>query len=160
MPPVMRTPFFFLSEHVEDRRCGYDSAFSGSCGYDFAFSEEIVAWIIRATLRYSVRGYQKHSLYLPSDTEGCAGGFIFCPQTAVMPAITILMGVHPISFAYAHNEKSCPVTIDRRHRYEGVQIVDCIEYRWIPLTFLPFRVMYGHNNSEGGIAVVWSWSWV
>lgn len=29
--------FFFLSEHVKDRGCGYDSAFSGSCGYDFAF---------------------------------------------------------------------------------------------------------------------------
>lgn len=33
--------FFFLSEHVKDRGCGYDSAFSGSCGYDFAFSVSI-----------------------------------------------------------------------------------------------------------------------
>lgn len=31
--------FFFLSEHIEDRGCGYDFVFSGSCGYDFAFLE-------------------------------------------------------------------------------------------------------------------------
>ena len=31
--------FFFLSEHIEDWGCGYDSAFSGSCGYDFAILE-------------------------------------------------------------------------------------------------------------------------
>ena len=66
---------------------------------------------------------------MPSDTEGCAEGFIFCPQTAVLPAITAPRGVHPINFAYAHNEKSCPVTIDKTLRYEGVQIVDCINYR-------------------------------
>lgn len=80
--------------------------------------------------------------------------FIFYPQTAVLPMETASKGVHPINFAYAHNEKPCPVTIDRILRYEGVQIVDCIKYRRIPLTFLPFRVMYGHYNSEGGIAVV------
>lgn len=53
----------------------------------------------------------------------------FCPQTAVLPAIAAPRGVHPLNFAYAHNEKSCPVTIDKTLRYEGVQIVDCINYR-------------------------------
>lgn len=91
---------------------------------------------------------------MPSDTEGCAEGFIFCPQTAVLPTETASRSVHPIYFAYAHNEKPCPVTIDRILRYEGVQVVDCIKYRRIHLTFPPFRVMYGHYNSEGGIAVV------
>lgn len=66
---------------------------------------------------------------MPSDTEGCAEGFIFCPQAAVLPAIMTPRSVHPINFAYAHNEKSCPVTIDKILRYEGVQIVDCINYR-------------------------------
>ncbi len=47
-----------------------------------------------------------------------------------------------ISFAHAHNEKYCPVTIDRVFRYEGVRIVDCTNYRRIHLTFMPFRVMY------------------
>nr|DAF89025.1 MAG TPA: hypothetical protein [Siphoviridae sp. ctSA812] len=32
-------------------------------------------------------------------------------------------------FAYAHNEKPCPVTIDKTIRYEGVQIVICNNYR-------------------------------
>ena len=32
-------PFFFLSEHIENRGFGYDSAIWGSCGYDFAFWE-------------------------------------------------------------------------------------------------------------------------
>ena len=62
------------------------------------------------------------------NTEGCAEGFIFCPQTAVLPAETASKGVHPVNFAYAHNEKPCSVTIDKRLRYEGVQIVDCIDY--------------------------------
>lgn len=110
--------------------------------------------MIQCAFRHSVKVYQKQSLYLPSDTEGCAEGFIFYPQTAMLPMETASKGVHPINFAYAHNEKPCPVTIDRTLRYGGVQIVDCIKYRRIPLTFLPFRVMYGHYNSEGGIAVV------
>lgn len=110
--------------------------------------------MIQYAFRHSVKVYQKQNHYLPSDTEGCAEGFAFCPQIAVLPEIKSPRGVHPINFAYAHNEKPCPVTIDRILRYEGVQIVDCIKYRRIPLTFLPFRVMYGHYNSEGGIAVV------
>ena len=32
-------PFFFLSEHIENRGFGYDSAILGSCGYDFAILE-------------------------------------------------------------------------------------------------------------------------
>lgn len=83
--------------------------------------------MIRCAFRRSVKVYQKQSLYLPSDTEGCAEGFIFCPQTAVLPAETASKGVHPVNFAYAHNEKPCSVTIDKRLRYEGVQIVDCID---------------------------------
>lgn len=66
---------------------------------------------------------------MPSDTEGCAEGLFFCAQIAVLPEIKSPRGVHPINFAYAHNEKPCPVTIDRILRYEGVQIVDCIDYR-------------------------------
>lgn len=85
--------------------------------------------MIRCAFRHSVKVYQKQSLYLPSDTEGCAEGFIFCTQTAVLLAITAPWGVYHIIFAYAHNEKSCPVTIDKTLRYEGVQIVDCINYR-------------------------------
>lgn len=85
--------------------------------------------MIRCAFRHFVKVYQIFSPYLPSDTEGCAEGFIFCPKTAVLPAITAPRGVHPINFAYAHNEKSCPVTIDKTLRYEGVQIVDCINYR-------------------------------
>ena len=85
--------------------------------------------MIRCAFRHFVKVYQILSLFLPSDTEGCAEGFIFCPQTTVLPAITAPRGVHPINFAYAHNEKSCPVTIDKTLRYEGVQIVDCINYR-------------------------------
>ena len=84
--------------------------------------------MIRCAFRRSVKVYQKQSLYLPSDTERCAEGFIFCPQTAVLPAETASKGVHPVNFAYAHNEKPCLVTIDKRLRYEGVQIVDCIDY--------------------------------
>ena len=61
-------------------------------------------------------------LYLPSDTEGCAEGFIFCSQTAVSPAIMALMGVHPINFAHTHNEKTCSVTICKGYRYEGVRV--------------------------------------
>ena len=110
--------------------------------------------MIRCAFRHSVKVYQKQSLYLPSDTEGCAEGFIFSPRTAVPPWKTASRGVHPINFAYTHNEKSRPVTIDKILRYEGVRIVDCIKYRRNPLTFLLFRVMYGHYNSEGGIAVV------
>lgn len=83
--------------------------------------------MIRCAFRRSVKVYQKQSLYLPSDTEGCAEGFI-CPQTALLPAETASRGVHTINFAYAHNEKPCPVTIDKILRYEGVQIVDCINY--------------------------------
>lgn len=83
--------------------------------------DETVAWMIRCAFRHSVKVYQKQSLYLPSDTEGCAEGFIFCPQTANLPAETASKGVNPINFAYAHNEKSCPETIDRILRYEGVQ---------------------------------------
>lgn len=85
--------------------------------------------MIRCAFRHFVKVYQIFNPYLPSDTEGCAEGFIFCPQTAVLPAIMASRGVHPINFAYAHNEKSCPVTIDKTIRYEGVQIVDCINYR-------------------------------
>ena len=51
-------------------------------------------------------------------------------------------GVHSINFAYTHNEKSCSVTIYKTLRYEGVQIIDCINYRRNLLTFLMFRVMY------------------
>lgn len=76
--------------------------------------------MIRCAFRHFVKVYQIFSPYLPSDTEGCAEGFIFCPQTAVLPAITASRGVHPINFAYAHNEKPCPVMIDRILRYEGV----------------------------------------
>lgn len=32
-------PFFFLSEHIENRGFGYDSAILGSCDHDFAFLE-------------------------------------------------------------------------------------------------------------------------
>ena len=110
--------------------------------------------MIRCAFRHFVKVYQIFSPYLPSDTEGCAEGFIFCPKSAALPENKSPWGVHPINFAYAHNEKSCPVTIDRILRYGGVQFVYCINYCRIPLTFLPFRVMYGHYNSEGGIAVV------
>lgn len=41
-------------------------------------------------------------------TEGCAEGFIFYPQTAVLPMETASKGVHPINIAYAHNEKPVP----------------------------------------------------
>lgn len=110
--------------------------------------------MIRCAFRHSVKVYQKQSLYSPSDTEGCAEGFIFYPQIAALPAKLTTMGVHCTNFAYTHNEKPSPVTIYKLLRYESVHIVDYIEYRRIPLTFLPFRVIYGHYNSEGGIAVV------
>lgn len=110
--------------------------------------------MIWCAFQHSVKVYQKQSLYLPSDTEGCAEGFVFCPQITVTPAEPASRGVHCINFAYAHNEKSSPVTIYRLLRYKSVHIIDYIEYRRIPLTFLSFRVMYGHYNSEGGIAVV------
>lgn len=45
-------------------------------------------------------------------------------------------------FAHAHNEKPCPVTIDKTFRYRGVQIVICANYHRKWLTFLMFRVMY------------------
>ena len=50
--------------------------------------------------------------------------------------------VQLISFAHAHNEKPCPITIDKILRYEGVQIVSRTNHRRIHLTLLPFRVMY------------------
>ncbi len=69
--------------------------------------------MIRCAFRHSVKVYQKQSLYLPSDTEGCAEGLIFCLQTAMLPAITAFIDVHPKNFAYAHNEMSCPVTMTK-----------------------------------------------
>lgn len=84
--------------------------------------------MIRCAFRHFVKVCQKQSLYLPSDTEECAEGFIFYMQIAVLPTIMSPRGVHLIHFAYAHNEKSCPVTIDKTLRYEGEQIVDCINY--------------------------------
>lgn len=80
--------------------------------------------MIRSAFRHFVKVYQIYSPYLPSDTEGCAEGFIFCPQTNNLPAETASKRVHPSNFAYAHNEKSCPVTIDKILRYEGVQLVN------------------------------------
>lgn len=53
---------------------------------DYTFFDESVTEMIRCAFRHSVKVYQIQSRYLPSDTEGCAEGFIFCPQTAVMPA--------------------------------------------------------------------------
>lgn len=84
--------------------------------------------MIRCAFRHSVKVYQKQSLYLPSDTEGCAEGFIFCPQITVPPAEPASRGVHCINFAYIHNEKSSPITIYKLLRYESVHIVDYIEY--------------------------------
>lgn len=52
-----------------------------------------------------------------------------------------LRGVHPINFSHAHNEKSCPVTIDKTLRYEGVQVVVCANYRQNRLTFLMIRAI-------------------
>lgn len=110
--------------------------------------------MIRCAFRHSVKVYQKQSLYLPSDTEGCAEGFIFCPQIVMQSALPLPRGVRSIYFAHAHNEKFCPVTIDKILRYKGVQIVNSIEYAYFDLTFLSFRVMYEYYNSKGGIAVV------
>lgn len=36
-----KNPFFFLSEHIENRSFGYDSAIWSSFGYDFAL---LVYW--------------------------------------------------------------------------------------------------------------------
>ncbi len=36
--------------------------------------------------------------------------------------------MHPINFAYAHNEKSSPVTVYNLVRYVGVQIVNNTEF--------------------------------
>lgn len=85
--------------------------------------------MIRCAFRHFVKMYQIQSPYLPSDTEGCAEGFIFCPQDTVLPIEMTSSGAHLINFAYAHNEKTCPVTIDKTLRYEGVKVVDCINYR-------------------------------
>lgn len=73
--------------------------------------DETVTEMIRCVFRHFVKVYQIQSCYLPSDTEGCAEGFIFCPRIDVLLAEQLSRGVHPISFAHAHNEKSCPVTI-------------------------------------------------
>ena len=104
--------------------------------------------MIRCAFRHFVKAYQKQSLYLPSDIEGCAEGFVFCLKPAAHLVISAPRGVHLLNFAHAHNEKSCPVTINKTIRYEGVQIVHCINCRRIHLTFLPFRVMYRHYNRK------------
>lgn len=82
--------------------------------------DETVTEMIRCVFRHSVKVYQIQSRYLPSDTEGCAEGFIFCPRIDVLLVEPLSRGVHPISFAHAHNEKSCPVTICQMYRYDGV----------------------------------------
>lgn len=79
--------------------------------------------------------------YRRSHTEGCAEGFFFLP-VAETPLIQRRRVRRLDGLAYSHNEKPCPVTIDKTIRYEGVQIVICNNYRRNRLTFLVFRVMY------------------
>ena len=52
-----------------------------------------------------------------------------------------MRGEQLFSFAHAHNEKPCPVTIDKTPRYEGVQVVVCANYRRNRLTFLMIRAI-------------------
>lgn len=92
-------------------------------------AEETITNLIRCTFRHFVRLYQTRTVYLPSDTEGCAEGFIFLSAESRPVGVSGSAGVQPINLAYAHNENNRSVTIYNLLRYEGMRIVYCINYR-------------------------------
>ena len=73
--------------------------------------------MIQYAFRHFVKVRQILSLYLPSDTEGCAEGFIFCLSAAELPLVQLCGMCKLDGFEHTHNEKPRSVTIRKGYHY-------------------------------------------
>ena len=77
--------------------------------------------MIHGFLPVFVRAFYDTKKLPPFSHRGVCRRLIFCLSTVEVGSHLAVRCAWLIGFAYTHNEKPCPVTIDRIIRYEGVQ---------------------------------------